>query len=326
MRYLEHIRRLFRRARDKHEAHRLCLPILQDISGDERFVTDALEHHLSKPGILNTRNFPVVGLDLDLNPDFGLLINCWIPRPDRCATTSTKAIHHHGDMLLSTATLLGPGYEHWLFGRPRLVDPDRELFELEVTSREGHPAHHVAFVDAQIPHLPWYPADTTLTLCLWSSQLPTTWKDHVKRVPLLKQNEHRLRRVVDTLGLRRAMTKAVDLKVVEYFDYYPTADGFIGMRERQEYERGPNEDHLFSLFHVIQRTGNEHLADLVEERLNAEPALLSREIVTGLLADLRAGRPIEGRLSECHFSLPHAVFSQGDVEEALRAVRTVGAR
>jgi hypothetical protein len=92
------------------------------------------------------------------------------------------------------------------------------------------------------------------------------------------------------------------------------------MRVRQEYDLGPNEDHLHSLFHVLQRSGNEHLAAVVEERLAREKHLESRSLVERLLADLKAGREIQGRLSSCHLAVPHAMFAQADVENALRAL------
>ncbi len=317
---------IFRSARDKHEAHRRSAALLGELTYDRAFITAALRRHIEKPGALNTRNYPVVGVDVALNEHFGVVINCWIPLPDRSATTSTKAIHHHGDMLLTTATVQGPGYEHWLFTRPQLRDEASLLYDIDVVERAPHPAHHVAFVDADTPHMPWYPPDTTLTLCLWSSRHPVTWRDRLKRVPILKRNERRLRDLVKRVGLGRVAQRAMQLKVVELFDYYPTDDGFVGMVERQEYERGPNEDHLYSLFHVLQRTGNEALAVVVDERLRVEPELASRALVVQLNADLKAGRAIEGRLSSCHLAVPHAMFSQTDVNRALPVKRRAGTR
>ena len=90
-----------------------------------------LEKHLHTPGSLNTRHYPVVGIDIELNHLFGLVANCWIPLPNRATDVSTKAIHHHGEMLLSTVTAFGPGYEHWTFEKPVMVDAAR-------TYRESH--------------------------------------------------------------------------------------------------------------------------------------------------------------------------------------------
>jgi hypothetical protein len=177
----------------------------------------------------------------------------------------------------------------------------------------------VAFVDAHIPHMPWYPPDTTITLCLWSDQRPTTWKDRVKRVPILKRNEYRLRAVAEKLGITNLFVHAIGLKLLEALDFYPAEDGFHAIPERQEFDKGPNVDHLHSLFSVLQHTKNEGLASVIEERMVAEPALENRATLTKLLGDLRAGRPIEGRLSACHLELPNAMFPQEAVERALAA-------
>jgi hypothetical protein len=311
---------LFRRAPSKHEAHRKALPILQDMAADRRFLTGVMRNYLQTPGSLNVRNYPVVGMEWKLNEWFGLVINCWIPLASRRTEVSTKAIHHHGNMLLSTVTLFGPGYEHWTFTKPELVDRDAELYRLHVLERAPHQAGHVSFVDANIPHLPWYPSELSITCCLWSNQFPTTWRDRVKRIPMLKKNEKLLRKAAQKTGLDRFAARALDVKLIEYYDYFPVADGFRGMRERQEYERGPNEDHLCSLFHVLQRTQHEDLGELVQDRLRVggveQPLLVEQ-----LLDRLKAGKPIEGKLSRCHLDLPHTTFTKQDVERSLHAQR-----
>jgi len=317
--YVAHLVKVFKRAPDKHEAHRRSTPILADMTGDPRFVKEALTAYLRRPDVLNARNYPVVGIEVALNEWFSLVVHGWVPRPDHSPKISSKAIHHHGELLLTSATMSGPGYEHWLFTRPKQIDPQKDLYQIEVTHREWHPANHVAFVDAHIPHMPWYPPDTTLTLCLWSDQRPTTWKDRVKRVPLLKKNEYRLRAVAEKLGITGLFVRAIGLKLLEALDFYPADDGFHAIPERQEFDKGPNEDHLHSLFSVLQHTKNEGLAVLIEERMAAEPALENRATLVKLLDDLRAGRPIEGRLSACHLELPNAMFPQAAVERALAA-------
>ncbi len=67
-----------------------------------------------------------------------------------------------------------------------------------------------------------------------------TWKDRVKRIPMLQKNSAALRELAARVGL----TRQLDLKVVEYFDFYPTGEGFRGIKERDEFERGPNADYL----------------------------------------------------------------------------------
>ncbi len=317
-RYVSELTKIFKTASSKHRAHERSRPILEDISTDRVFITAVLQNYLARPEVLNSKNYPAVSMNVELNPYYHLVMNCWIPLPQRETDVSTKAIHHHGTMLLSTATIFGPGYEHWLFTKPEELDPSNELYAMEVTERKLHALHDIAFVDAFKPHLPLFPAGLTVTLALWSSQNPITWKDRLKRVPVLKKNEGTLRRIAVRTGLARGL----DLKIVQYFDFYPAQGGFKGMQERIEFGLGPNEDYLQSLFHVIQGTENDHLAPVVEQHIDSGGvALTNRQRLKELLKDLRQGRSIEGKLSDCHLNVPHATFRSQEIEKVVMALR-----
>jgi hypothetical protein len=313
--YIAALDQIFRSAPDKHEANYRSRAVLEEMSGDAEFLTDALAQHLRAPGSLNTKHYPVVGINVDLNAHYGLVVNCWIPLPGRESHISTKAIHHHGDMLLSTVNAFGPGYEHWTFTRPEAVDEAAELYEMRLIERAPHELHHVAFVDAYVAHCPFYPSATSVTYALWSSRFPTTWKDRVKRVPVVQKNSAALKK----LAVRAGLARQLELKVVEYFDFYPTPEGFRGIRERTEFERGPNEDYLQSLFHIMQATGNERLAPIVAERLAADEEIENPSLVRRLLEDLRNGREIVGRLSPTHYNIERANFTRDEAERALFA-------
>jgi hypothetical protein len=313
--YIESLKQIFATASNKHEANYRSQAVLEEMSNDPSFFTGALEKHLQTPGSLNAKHYPVVGIDVELNHLFGLVANCWIPLPDRATDVSTKAIHHHGDMLLSTVTAFGPGYEHWTFKKPVAIDAESESYSLSLIDRAPHPLHHVAFVDSYVAHLPFYPQKMTITYALWSSKFPSTWKDRLKRVPLLQRNSARLK----SIAARAGVAKQLDLKMVEYFDFYPTDKGFRGIRERKEFERGPNADYLPSLFQVIQETGNEQLVPLLKRQLKAGQPLESPELLTDLIQQLESGKPIEGRLSSTHYGIECANFSKHDLEIALAA-------
>jgi hypothetical protein len=313
--YLDALKKIFASAPNKHEANYRSRAVLEDMSNDPGFFTSVLEKHLRTAGSLNTKHYPVVGIDIELNHLFGLVANCWIPLPDRATDVSTKAIHHHGDMLLSTVTAFGPGYEHWTFEKPVAVDPASESYSISLIDRAPHPLHHIAFVDSYVAHLPFYPQRMTITYALWSSKFQPTWKDKLKRVPLLQKNSARLRQV----AARAGVAKHLDLKLVEYFDFYPTAEGFRGIRERKEFERGPNEDYLPSLFQVIQETGNEQLVPLLKQPLNTGQSLENPDLLKDLIHRLETGQTIEGRLSSTHYGIERANFSKQDLEVALAA-------
>lgn len=310
--YVKRLERTFADAPTKHEAHARSRDLIADASRDPDFLTEAIQRHLTRSGSLNRLHYPVVAFAVESNPHFELVVNCWIPLPDRSTDISTKAIHHHGPMLLTTATAFGPGYDHWMLKRPRPIEGSADLFTMELIDHGRHRLHEVAFVDAYVAHVPIYPESLTITICLWSNRAPTTWRDRVKRIGPLQRHAATLRGLASRAGL----AKQLDLKVDDYRDYHPTDRGFVGMKDRDEFPYTNNEDYLYSLFHIIQETGNEQLAGTVEAALarggSDNPALV-RELVD----DLRAGRPIEGRLSPGHYGVPFANFTRADIERAL---------
>jgi hypothetical protein len=309
--YVGKVKEVFSRAPNKHAAHESSWELLEEISYDSGFLTDALRRHLRLPGVLNRRHYPVVAIPVVSHPSFTMVLNCWIPQPDSNTNLSTKAIHHHGALLLTTTNIFGIGYEHWIFTKPELADPDARLFTLRLDGHRLHGPHQAAFVDSQIPHLPFYPSELTITLALWSNSLPTSWKDYVKKAPIFRGREEQLRRIAVPLGL----AKALDIKVVQDFDFFPVPEGFKPMRERREFPLGPNRDYLYSLFHVIQGTGNESLTSIIEEQLR--DTVDDRVTVDMLLGALKSGTPIYPRLSEGHTNQPHANFTKQQLQQSL---------
>jgi hypothetical protein len=286
---------------------------LEEMSSDRMLFSAILGKHLASPGVLDKKHYPVVAMDIELNPFYGLVANCWIPLPGRETHISTKTLHHHGNMLLTTTTIFGPGYEHWTLTKPTEVSPDGELFSTKLIERRPHPQGHVAFVDSYVAHIPFYMSSLTITLALWSNKFPTTWRDRLKRVPFIEKRKDTLLRLTTKAGL----TKALDIKTIEYFDFYPTAEGLKGMKERREFELGPNSDYLYSLFHIIQQTGNEKLTSLVRRQLVSYAPPGNNDLVRRLLEDIEHGNALEGRLSDCHFGIPYANFTKKELERAV---------
>jgi hypothetical protein len=308
---------VFRSSATKHEANERAKPIMEQLSRDPGFLTAVLQHYVATPGVLDKRNYPVVTMNLALNPWFGIDANCWIPLPDGNTNLSTKAIHHHGDLLLTTATLFGPGYEHWQFTMPKLTPGSADVYTMDVIESAPHPRHHVSFVDKWTPHVPFYPNKLSITLALWSNSRPTTWRDHVKRIPIIKGRTKQLRQIALKLGLK----KRLDLKVVESFDYFPVEQGFNVINKRTEFALGPNMDNLCCFFQVLQETGNEHLARDVRRAIDDRKVTIGRPNVEELVKKLERGTPIQGRLSEHHHDIPEMNFTREAIYEALDALK-----
>jgi hypothetical protein len=312
-RYAAELRRIFRQASNKHAAHEQSRRVLLDMAADTQCLREAIASELQRPGGLNTRHYPSVGFPIEHNASFGLVVNCFLPLLSGETDVTTNAIHHHGHMLLTTVTTFGPGYDHWRFTTPKLVDGAREIFSIAFVDREVHRLGHVAFVDQFIPHAVLYPPSLTVTLALWSSCHDVSWRDHLKMVPAIQARSDWLLQMARRFGLVRALR----VNARSYFDYYPVQDGFRGMRDRIQFQRGPNEDYLHTLFHILQQTGNEDLAPSVQDR--ARLPIDNPRLVDQLVHDLRRGAPIAHRFSEGLHHLDHMNFKIQAIERALDA-------
>jgi len=110
---------------------------------------------------------------------------------------------------------------------------------------------------------------------------------------------------------------------MEYFDYFPAENGLKGMRERLQFQRGPNADYLHTLFHVIQATGNARLGEILRDRLTNDPDVENRPLILRLLDDLGAGRPIPFRFSAgLHDPVKHMNFAAADIERCLAQINS----
>lgn len=305
------IGRIFDRMRDRREAHRLAAPLLEELSADPRMLTEALGRCLSHPSFLNTRHYPVIAIPIAESPHFTLVANCWLPLPNSETNLSTKAIHHHGILLLTTVTAFGPGYEHWMFERPQLTT--NGLYATRLLDRSRHHPHHALFVDSYVAHCPFYPPSLSITFALWSSKNSSSWLDAVRRWRLAQRYRSQLVRLAQRLG----QTESLGINVIQDFDFFPVDGGLRALRDRIEFDLGSNIDFLYSLFHVLQLTGNEGLASIVRERLAKRWPIENRPLVERLLQILERGETIRPRLSSGHYDIPHSNFSREAILQAL---------
>jgi hypothetical protein len=314
--YTKELLSIFKRAPNKHEAHHSSRRVLLDMAADPACLRAGLAAEIQRPGGLNRRHFPSLDLPIEHNAYFTLVANCFLPLQSGATDVTTNSIHHHGHLLLTSVTTFGPGYEHWRFTTPEPIDPEQDLFSIELLDREPHGRNHVAFVDSFMPHAVMYPASLTVTFALWSSQNEVTWWDHLKRVRALQARSNQLRKIVRSLRLSRSLR----LNVPGYFDYYPAQQGFKGMRERVQFMRGPNENYLHTLFHILQRTSNEDLAP--DDRRFPRGTIDNPRLVERLARDLRRGMPMEPRYSAGIHWLEHMNFQIQTIERALETLKS----
>lgn len=316
-RHLDHLREIFLTRRDPYRAHEEARSLLEQFARMPAFLKAVLMQHLSEPETFNKlRKNPVLDFIIEDNERFTLVANCFLPRDDRDTQLSHQSVHHHGSLLLSTVALLGPGYETWNFTRPTPVEGRALLFDMSVTYASRHRVGNTLFIDAYDPHIVFYPEDLSVTLALWSHRSPVSWKTRIRRNPLLQRFKKPLRAAAQFLGLARSL----DLNVGTLLDYYPAEGRFKALERRAMYTTGSNKNFLLNLFHIVQRTGNADLGELVDYTVKKEQGHIRHsQLVKDYSGRMKANEPIQSQFEECHRFLPYANLRQADVRGAVRS-------
>ena len=320
--YINELIEVFKTSNDKRLAHQKAKEILRQMTSEPEIIKELLTYNINQEGFLARKHYPVVDLPIYRNPDFHLVANCWLPLPSKDTSVSTKSLHHHGPMLLTSVTAFGPGYEHWLFEKPVLVDEQNEVFSMKLIERSPHPIHHICFVDSYTVHVPMYISELTITYALWSNSYSTSFLDKIKANKFISKNKKYLKSTVKSFGFK----KTLNIKSENYLDFCPVIGGFKGIKERSEVEflRGPKSDYLYSLFHIIQKTGNSDvILNINKDHLfsnNPGLTLQEQHLINELINDLKRGQTILSRLTkELHYGFPHANFTN---ESILKAIET----
>ena len=320
--FINELIEVFKSSNDKRLAHQNSKEILRQMTSEPEIIKELLTYNINQEGFLAKKHYPVVELPIYRNSDFHIVANCWLPLPSKDTSISTKSLHHHGSMLLTSATAFGPGYEHWLFEKPVLVDEQNEVFSMKLIERSPHPRYHLCFVDSYSVHVPMYISELTITYALWSNSYSTSLLDKIKANKFISKNKKYLKSIANLFGLKKTLA----IKSENYLDFYPVIGGFKGIKERSEVEfsRGPKSDYLHSLFHIIQKTGNANvILKMNKDHLfSNNPDLTSQDkyLINEFINDLKEKKTILSRLTEeLHYGFPRANFTN---ESILKAIDT----
>lgn len=300
----------FRRARDRREAHRLSRPILEDLAADERLIEAILARHLAQAASLAVPHYPGLSFHIARNRDIHLLANACMAHPEGHTHLTLKPIHDHRSLLLTTVTIHGPGYEHWLFSRPTPVDRGGARYRTRLLSRGPHRLGRPAFVDTTMAHTLTFPPALSLTLCLWTQE---------ERQPTVAERALRRLRLAGAEAVRRLPGSAPTLRPPRESpaDFYPGGRELLGLKHRHAFPFGPAADYCQSLVHVLQETHCEDLAAMMRARLrDLGPA--DRRAAERALDRLARGEAVEGRYSAGHTTDPTAIFTTADMLAAAR--------
>lgn len=249
--FIDQLKRIFATG-DRYDAHKAAAPVLLAMAKDRSVLHEILKQNLGQPDCLRRkRHHPIIGFTVEENPVFTLMASCFPPLPDRSTDVSHQTIHHHGDLLLTSAAAFGSGYESILFKTGWQIDQASRLTRMDVDKRYTHHLHNVEFIDAYVPHIVFFPPGLSITYALWSNRQKNTL-DSLRKSKLLQQFKGPVIAVAKRLGL----TRSLGINAIEYFDFFVQDAKVFALRERLfGYGGGTNENFLQNVANILQEVG-----------------------------------------------------------------------
>jgi hypothetical protein len=246
--------KIFADGADMYENHKQAIPLLQEMANDVNVLHDIIRYNLKDPQFLKTRQtYSTLALPILETPDVSFVVNIFPSLPDRNTDISFQSVHHHGYMLLTTTAAFGPGYKAITFKKGFEIDMQTGITKMVKEKVYKNTDSKIDFVDANTPHIVFYPESISATYALWSKKTKNDASNKLKRIPLILKFKKQLRKLIEFLHLERAL----GLAKVEYYDFFPENGKLIAMKERIHYAPnvGTNDHFLSNMFHFIQRTG-----------------------------------------------------------------------
>ena len=141
--HISEIIKIFQDNDDLYTAHKLCKEVMKKIIDDKDCLHKIIEHNLLQPDFLKRkRHYPTLSLNVYKNKLINIVINIYpeLP-PGSTKDVSYHSIHHHGNLLLSTIALSGPGYSSIVFGKNFFVPDKDKSYKMETHENKKQANH-----------------------------------------------------------------------------------------------------------------------------------------------------------------------------------------
>lgn len=310
--YIKELKDIFR-SNERYEAHKKSASILRKMSQDMSLVHEIIKNNLENPEFLKkTRHYPTIAFPIEENNEFGMVMNCFLPVPDRSTNISFQSIHHHGNLLLTTVSCFGPGYESMIFKKDFNIDKDSEFATLTLEKIYLNELNNYEFIDSYTPHIVFYPASLSITLALWSSDKKTKLSE-AKNLSLVRKLKKPLLKLAKLLGA----SSLLNLNVINYFDFYVDKNQIKALKTRIEYPEGDNTNFLQNVFYILQQLkfrDSKFLEDL-RHKYKGE----NKNVVSALIEDILNGKDIQDRFLDIHLNIDKVNIKKEDILNALNA-------
>ena len=165
---LKNIAKEFHNNDNKYKIHNKLNNYILNLSTDRNFLINSLKNCISR------RNFFLNDAQnlffyLLIEGDVIVAINLFPPTKNKEINITHDNIHHHGWRLLSTALVIGEGYETINFKRKSHEIIQNNVVKLKIEDSFKHVSGEVKFIDSEQAHVVFQPQSTSATLAVWSS-------------------------------------------------------------------------------------------------------------------------------------------------------------
>jgi hypothetical protein len=226
--YIQQILEISRMNEDRKILHQKAGPILQQMGNDTEFLKQALQRNFDDDGYLKQTwsQYNIPFLYIFENEDLVLKIHFFASHPTHAAGIAAHCIHHHNNYILTTAAILGSGYETMLFDKNIVTEGSKT--RLRVNKHFTQQEYPVHTIDSWEPHIVYLPETYSATLQLWTPDKKRA-TDSLRHNPILKALKTPLRKTIQLLG----MEKQFGISVANTVQWYPDGDGFTGIDENE---------------------------------------------------------------------------------------------
>ena len=306
MDYIAELRSIFSRP-DLYEAHEECVPVMDAMARDRAFFFGVIRKCLSDPEYLDRiRHYPTLAFPIEGNEDFTLVANVFLPLPDGNRDLSFQSIHHHGQLLLTTISAFGAGYESIIFEAGYSIDTETGLTDMQMDRLYQNDQHNLAFVDKLTPHIVFYPEAASITFALWSRERHEAL-DKMKKMKVLQSVKKPLKRIIKMAGLNAA----VGINPIDYNDFYPNEGKIWGLKDRLGYPEGTNRNWLQNVFSVVQQYGFDDMDFVRWLKADCEARVQTAPIPW--IDRLLAGETIDLEFEPSHLNVDKVNLSKSEI-------------
>ena len=233
---------------DLYTAHNLSKEVMKKIIDDQDCLHKIIEHNLLQPAFFNKkRHYPTMSLNVYKNELIDIVINIYPELPSGSTKdVSFQSIHHHGNLMLSTIALSGPGYSSIVFEKKFFVSDKDKSYKMEAQENYQNVLGKYTFCDTYQPHVVFYPKRISSTFALWSKNKKSRFGTIKAFIPnKLKKN---LSVFLSKFGLKEKM----QINIPENFDFYVENNLIFSMKDRIHYPIGSNDNFIQNIFYYFE--------------------------------------------------------------------------